>query len=355
MDFMKKLILTFSTLASVSFSANAENAERLSATEWAQTWVQSWSTKPGAGFDTRSLEKKTLSACSECDLKESLKKARLQFARGEYNEAITTYNTIPRANAYWFSAVEEKGWAYFRQENYEKALAQTKTLLAPPFAEIVNSEAFLLQSLSQLKICDYKGVFETHNVFKEKQKARILAVQNLIQSGWNEDLALVIKKADKFPLTLDDMGDAVQKLPLLIYKDVEFQKQTLRLVASNAVITLIETKSKADSKYATLMKNIEQSKADSLLNLKKRIRELARNENEKNFKIIQKLNLVEVEAIQRIHTDIALPEELYKKGQFQEVSDDKLVFMDDGKPWIDELDKFEVSAKSCVKGIRRKM
>lgn len=350
---MKTVIMSFSALVLVSLTAKAEKVQSLSVVDWAQTWVQSWTPQQGLSFDTRALEKKLLGTCDDCDNKASLKKARLQFAKGEFAEAIASYNTIPRGNAYWLSAVEEKGWAHFRQENYEKALAQTKTLLAPQFGEIVNSEAFLLQSLTQLKVCDYKGVFETHNIFKEKQKARILEVQNLAQSGWNETMAKVLVKVNKFPLTLDDMGDSVQHLPLLIYKDLEFQKQALRLIASVAAIAMIE--SKADSKYTTLLKNVEQYKANSFAHLKKRIQELAQNETEKNFKIIQKLNLVEVEAIQRIHTDMSLSENLYKKGSFQKVSDDQLVFMDDGKPWIDELDKYEVITKSCVKGIRRKM
>lgn len=336
---MKHLIFAFSAVTLVCLSAKAEDIQRISVSEWA---------KQSVTFDTRDLETKTLGTCSDCENKSVLKKARVQFGKGAFDEAIANYNAIPRGNTYWLSAVEEKGWAYFRQENYEKALAQTKTLTAPPFAEIVNSEAFLLQSLTQLKICDYKGVFETHNLFKEKQKARILEVQNLAQSGWNEALANLLKKTDKFPLTLDDMGDAVQHLPLLIFKDLEFQKQALRFKASEAALSMANAKS-------TSLKNLEQFKSKTFLALKKRVQELAQSENDKNFKVIQKLNLVEVEAIQRIHTDMNLSEDAYKKGKFAEVSNDKLVFIDDGKPWIDELDKFEVTAKSCLKGIRRKM
>lgn len=348
---MRHLILTFSALGLLSFSAQAENIQRISTSEWAQSWILSWSPKKGLNFDTQDLEKKLLGTCIDCVNKEALKKARLQFGKGAFVEAISSYNLIPRANTYWLSAVEEKGWSYFRQENYEKALAQTKTLLAPQFAEIANAEAYLLQSLTQLKICDYKGVFETHTVFKEKQKTRILEVQNLAKSGWNEALETLLKKADKLPLTLEDMGDAVQHLPLMIFKDVEFQKQILRYKTSEAAIA----SAVVDSKYNSLINNLEKFKDNSLSSLKKRVQALAQNETDKNFKIIQKLNLVEVEAIQRIHTDMNLSEDAYKKGKFQTVADDKLIFIDDGKPWIDELDKFEVTAKTCIKGIRRKM
>ncbi|MGZ3773363.1 MAG: tetratricopeptide repeat protein [Pseudobdellovibrionaceae bacterium] len=346
---MKPLYLLFCALSFSSLSAHAENVQRLSAKEWATTWARSQTTE--VQLNTNALEKTYLYKCSDCENKENLKKARQQFAKGEFENALTNYNLVPRGDTYWLTAVEEKGWAYFQQENYEKALAQTKTLLAPQFAEIVNTEAFLLQALTQLKICDYKGVFETNTIFKEKQKKRILEVQSLAQSGWNDSLETFLKKVDQFPLTLDDMGEALQHLPLLIYKDIEFQKQSLRYKISERALQ----EAKANKASGALVKNIDQLKERSLSALKSRVQELAQTETNANFKVIQKLNLVEVEAIQRIHTDLNLSEDLYKKGKFQEVSEDKLVFMDDGKPWIDELDKFEVSAKSCTKGIRRKM
>ncbi|WP_413944530.1 hypothetical protein [Bdellovibrio sp. HCB-162] len=348
---MMKLVFALSAIAIVvcGLHSQALAADRVSASDWAKSWVKSLESNGASSFNTSSLEKKALGSCSDCDNKASLKKARSQFAKGQFDEAISTYNEIPRGNTYWLSAVEEKGWAYFRQENYEKALAQTKTLLAPQFAEVSNSEAFLLQSLTQLKICDYKGVFETHQIFKEKQKNRIMEVQNLAKSGWNDSLAQVLRKADQFPLTLDDMGDSVQRLPLMIYKDVEFQKQALRFKASQRAMELV------GSDYPRVKASLDKINQEAFRSLKDRVQELAQEETNENFKIIQKLNLVEVEAIQRVHTDMNMAEELYKKGKFQEVTDDKLVFMDDGRPWIDELDKFEVAAKTCAKGIRRKM
>ncbi|WP_374028842.1 hypothetical protein [Bdellovibrio bacteriovorus] len=344
---MMKSVFALSTIALLVCGLNSQAiaADRVSTADWAKNWARS--ATANKAFSTSDIEKKALGSCSDCENKSSLRKARQLFAKGQFDAAISSYNEIPRGNTYWLSAVEEKGWAYFRQENYEKALAQTKTLLAPQFAEISNSEAFLLQSLTQLKICDYKGVFETHQIFKEKQKNRIMEVQKLAKSGWNDALTQVLKKADQFPLTLDDMGDAVQRLPLLIYKDVEFQKQALRFKASEKAIYQVAS---------PRLKNVlEKANTDAFLALKKRVQELAQEETNENFVIIQKLNLVEVEAIQRVHTDMNMAEALYNENKFKDVQDDKLVFMDDGRPWIDELDKFEVASKACAKGIRRKM
>ena len=342
-----KILTTAALLCAMSLQANA--AERVSVKDWAQKWASSLSTPKALAYSTSDLEKKTLGSCSDCENKDLMKQARTQFEGGKYDQAISSYNKIPRANTYWLSAVEEKGWAYFRKGEFEKTLAQTKTLLAPQFAEISNSEAFLLQSLSQLRICDYKGVFETHRTFKEKQKNRIMEVQNLSKSGWNDSLTKFMKKADKFPLTLADLGDSATKLPLDIYKDIEFQKQALRFKASEKALVYV------DAKNAGVIKKLEKANDDAFKALKNRVQELAQEETNENFKVIQKLNLVEVEAIQRVHTDQALSDDMYAKKTFSKVDDDKLVFMDDGRPWIDELDKFEVATKSCAQGLRRKM
>lgn len=348
MDFMKKAAFLITVLLS-GLTTPTFAAQKVSAADWAQKLVQALNESKNVSLSTAAIEKQALDTCSDCDQKEALKKARTLFAKGNYDEAISSYSEIPRGHVYWLAAVEEKGWAQFRKDNFEKALAQSKTLLAPQFAEIANSEAFLLQSLAQLKICDYKGVFETHQIFKEKQKNRIMEVQKLAQTGWNDSLTQFLKKADKFPLTLDDMGSAVTQLPLLIFKDIEFQKQALRFKATERAIALLGTKNQK------LNQTLEKMNTAAFRALKNRIQQLAQVETNENFKVIQKLNLVEVEAIQRIHTDLNLSEELYRKSQFRQVSDDQLIFMDDGKPWIDELDKFEVVAKTCAQGIRRKM
>lgn len=343
------IALSAMTFVVCAFPTSAFASERISASAWATQWATDVKNKKNPKYSTVELEKKALATCSDCENKESLKKGRELFAQGQFEKAIAHYDKIPRANTYWLSAVEEKGWAHFRQGNFEKTLAQTKTLLAPQFASISNSEAFLLQSLTQLKMCDYKGVFETHEVFKEKQKKRVLEIQNLAKTGWNDALTQVLKKADRFPMTLSDLGEAAGQLPLLAYKDIEFQRQILRFKASEKAINSL------DSSYARVKGALEKVNGESLSALKARVKVLAQDETQDNFKVIQKLNLVEVEAIQRVHTDLALTDELYQKSDFKDVADNKLVFMDDGRPWIDELDKFEVSSKACVQGLRRKM
>jgi hypothetical protein len=315
----------------------------------------------------RNLEKSLASApdkksslSNEVDNKTKLHKARELFAHAEFDSAIEVYNQIPRGSDYWFQAVEEKGWSFYRKGESEKAIAQSKTLLSPPFSELVSSEAYFLQSLSQLKLCDYKGIFVTHQLFKEKQKSHILEIQKLAASGMNDALQTVVEKTDALPLQGNEITESLMHLPAFYYKDLSFQAELMRFKLSQKGLNILAEESShiealPKSLQKSLPKNLEKINQESFEKLKTRMAALAKQEVEANHKIIQKLNLIEVEAIQRIHTDLSIKNELYSKGKFRSTNADQLIFMDDGLPWIDELDKFEVIAKSCPQNLRRKM
>lgn len=351
-------MLAIASSAMAADQAQAEKAasqERFSVEAWGQSFKSALKNNKSQDLlnllDMKALEKQALTSSVENN-KEKLEQARKLFAKKQFAEAMALYNQIPKGTDYWFNAVEEKGWTYFRQDDSEKALAQSKTLLSPQFSEVVNSEAYFLQSLTQLKICDYKGIFATHQMFKEKQKNRIVDVQNLAKSGMNEAYAKVINTTDQFPLLAKDLGDSFLHMPVLYYKDLEVQSALLKFKVSQKALDILKAQ---ESGFAKLQSTLTKLNQDSFAKLKSRMMELASDETKENTKIVQKLNLIEVEAIQRIHTDMSLNDELYKKGKFKETDEDKLVFMDDGRPWIDELDKYEVTAKSCPQGIRRKM
>jgi hypothetical protein len=199
-----------------------------------------------------------------------------------------------------------------------------------------------------LKICDYEGVLKTHKLFKEKQKKRISEIQELAKTGSNEHLQKVIKVIDEFPLSYKTFGESLAHLPLLFYRDVIVQKSLLKIKIAQTALTVLT----ADSALSLKMSQIKNEASNKLV---ERMKKLSQLETENNSRIIQKLNIVEVEAIQRIHTDLQLSDSMYNEGKFKKTSEDQLIFMDDGQPWIDELDKYDVAAKACAKNIRRKM
>ena len=346
----------FNILLSVLFvvASTAQAADRFSVQDWKESFARAVAKNDSAKIteltNFKKLEEKAIPACTDCESKKKMAQARDLFAKADFAGSEKLYNQIPKGSDLWLEAVEERGWSHFRRDDFEKTLAQTKTLLSPQFVGAVNSEAFFLQSLAQLKICDYEGILTTHQNFKEKQRSRITEIQELSKTGVNEPLKKVIAQTDKFPLRYEDLGEALTKLPLLFYRDLEVQRNLLKLKVAQAALTVVPEGSVAGSKL-----DFVKLKNESSLSLQNRIKALAEQENNENSKIVQKLNLVEVEAIQRIHTDMKLSQSMYKEGEFKKTNDDQLVFMDDGQPWIDELDKYDVAAKSCAKNIRRKM
>lgn len=299
--------------------------------------------------DLGRLEKKALSRGDQGD-RESLRQARRLFAQGRLEESVRAYDRIDKDSDFWLEAVEEKGWAFHRLNQPEKAIAQTKTLLSPAFLPIVGSEPFFLRALTELKICDYKEVLETNRSFKDSQRSRVVALQDLAAAGSNAASETVVKKADRFPLTLKDVGEEAKSLPRLFYRDREFQKALLTVKLAEAVQGL-----RAEGLSVKPFAKIEGGAKKARETLRSRLRSLAGTETAENFAMIQKLNLIEVETVQRLHADRNLDKDAFSKGRFRQASMDELVFPDDGHPWMDELDKFEVKADVCPQNLRRRM
>jgi hypothetical protein len=296
----------------------------------------------------KNLEEIAVPKCVDCKNKNIMRKARSQFNKGNFAQSEKLYNQVSKSSDYWLEAVEERGWSYFRQDDYERSLAQSKTLLSPQFSSITSSESYFLQALSQLRICDYEGVLKTNETFKESQRDRVKVIQEISRTGESKDLDQIISRIDEFPLSRDNFGDSVLKLPLLVYRDKNIQKQIFTFKISEAALSVIDKKSSTALKLSKL-------KSASSKNIKNRLKFLAERETSENLKVVLKLNLIEVDTIQRIHTDAELAENVYVDGKFSQTTDNQLIFMDDGQPWIDELDKYEVAAKSCLKNLRRKM
>jgi tetratricopeptide (TPR) repeat protein len=359
MDFMSPRLFAFAFISLIAMSYKTAYAQSaFSVNNWKKDFKQSLKAQDNDKLlelvDIAALEKKAVPTCSDCDNKATLKKARTLFAAGKYDDALEAYQVIPKGNDLWLQAVEEKGWAHYRQGNPEKAMSQAKTLLSPAFAETVSPEAYFLQSLSQLKICDYKGVFETHELFKKKQKEHIVQIQQLSTNGMNENVVKVVARAESFPLKLKSLGEEALSLPIMFHKDRQLQSEMMKYKVSTAALEVLAS-AEPSSLQARLLSSFEKIKQQSNAGITARLQQLAQQETATDKKIITKMNLVEVEAIQRLHSDLSLNDEAYSNGKFKKTSDDELVFMDDGRPWIDELDKFEVISKSCPTNLRRKM
>jgi hypothetical protein len=329
------------------------------------TWEKDLKTSLNSGkdvapfFDMSKLQKETLTPVETADRK-NMREARELYAAGKFDDAIAKYNQIEKGSDYWLEAVEEKGWAYHLKGDFEKSLAQTKTLLSEPLVQVVGSEPFFLQDLSNLKICDYKSIFNTDQEYKDTQKQRVSAIEQLANQGSSEAMMTVAAKVENFPLTFDQVGQETKMLPRLFYRDLEVQKRLMQMKLTERGSALLQNRmnSASDAEKARLTKVVEllkKSNAQATAAYKARMQILAKTEDKQNRMMLQKLGLIEVETIERMHADQKMNRKDYSKGKFSEVTADQLVFPDDGHPWMDELDKYEVSANACPKNVRRKM
>jgi len=314
-------------------------------------------------FQFENLKKKSFGGASDFEQDRNiLTKARNFFAEGKYKEALEQYNRISKTSDYWLEAVEEKSWSYLRMGDYEKSLAQVRTLITPVFVSAIGPEPFLLKTIAELKICDYKGMFATLREFKSAQKQRLESINQLSDSGDSKELQDALQRVSQFPIDSIEIGKSQKLLPRLFYLDREVQESILQIKINEEIVKEADeiVNSSESSSSNSVAKIILNSKSDSLRKIKdskeklrKRMRILAQQEAEEYYRIVQKLQLAEVEVTQRVFADSG--RKISKsKSRFTDNPDD-LTFIDNGEVWIDDLDKYEAKVNACESNLRRKM
>lgn len=246
-------------------------------------------------------------------------KARKLFADKKFTQALDLYNQIPVKSDRWLLAVEERAWTQMHLNNYDKALADARTLTNPALTAITGTEPFLLKALVELSICDYVAVFKTLKEFKLQKREQVTQIQDLAKKGVNNVSQATL---EKWMLNVDDikaLGSNINFMPQLFYKD--------KIMVTAA-------------------------KAKSMSTMQKRLKELATIENNENYRIVQKLNLIEVESIQRVHM---LSKFDAKQGEKIERSKDDLVFKDSEEVWLDEIGSYQATINRCTKKSGRTM
>lgn len=246
-------------------------------------------------------------------------KARKLFEQKKFKEAIDIYEKISAKSDRWLLALEEKAWAQMHLEKYDKVLSQARTLTSPALSALTGTEPYLLQALAQLKICDYVGVFKTLKDFKKLKREQVEAIQELAKKGKNTVSQVAVQKWSTNTDDWKQLGPMLSQLPQLFYRD-------------------------------EIM--LRSAKAKNYEAMEKRLQELAAEENNENFRILQKLNLIEVETIQRVHVETkltGLQGEKIEKGKYD------LVFKDTNEIWLDELDSYQATINRCQKKSGRSM
>ncbi len=249
-----------------------------------------------------------------------LSTARKLFEQKKFNEALNEYQKIPNKSDRYLIVLEEKAWTYIHLNQYDKALAASRTLTSPALSGLTTTEPFLLKALVQLKICDYVGVFQTLKDFKTQKREQIVAIQEIAKTRQNSVSRPTLEKWMTNTEDWKSLGPALAKMPQLFYHDKGM---------------------------------LAAAKNKSIAQMERRLQELAVFENNENHRILQKLNLIEVEGVQRVHIASQFNQ---KQGETLEKSDDDLVFKDSKDDvWLDELDSYQATIDRCQKKSGRTM
>lgn len=156
------------------------------------------------------------------------------------------------------------------------------------------------------------GVFEVTDRFKKYNRSRIVHLEKIAQKQWTE----VTEKVWGSSLEKGINEESLSLLPLYFYKD-----------------------KKIISAFGKLNRN----------QLKNRLAQLALWELKHYQEVIKKLQLIEADAIQRLHLDERMKGQRSWLAKNEKKKDSHwLSFpVDYEDVWLDELDNYDVKAKNC--------
>ena len=95
---------------------------------------------------------------------------RLFYTVGQFDTAIRYYDRILKENNSWLDSLFEASWAYYKLENFNRAMGNLHTLNSPYFEGDYHPEALVLQSVIQLKNCHFQEATKTVEQFVERYK-----------------------------------------------------------------------------------------------------------------------------------------------------------------------------------------
>lgn len=243
---------------------------------------------------------------------QEIQKARHSYGKGHLKSALKYYSAVPKGSEYWLEALEEQAQAYGRLGQFDKAMANLKTVLAPQFDGLTGPEPFFVMALTQLKVCDYSGTLQTVKQFKKAMKPKVSELENLKSGKSLIAVETVYSRASKTKeIDFSQLGPEAKKLPRNMHRD---------LAANRA---------------------IKKSKSAFI----KRVQDLAHQELQEIDKMISKMQIIESEVIQKVNL-LVHEKNRQKIGKFAKVKD-TLVFPGDEEVWFDELGDFSAEVEKC--------
>ncbi len=249
----------------------------------------------------------------------TFERARQLFAKQKFEEAIDEYRQIGKGSQRWVLAKEEISWAMFRLRMLPQASSEVRSLTNDFMAAQIDLEPFLLQGLINLYSCDYNKVFSTIKDMKRLMSEYVSQTENLAEGQINET------QADAIHLLIENKGIGKFKpkhfmsLPRQFYLDKKIQ-----IAAASGQMDVIVGRLTTQAQLA----------------------------DQKNKKMLQHLNLLEVEALQRAFVPNQFRE---KEKTAVPKAADRMVFNNDNDLWADEIEYLQSDLFKCDSKTGRKL
>lgn len=278
--------------------------------------------------------------------------ARVLYQSGDLKAALFEYDQIPKSSDLWIESREEKAWAYLRQKNYDKAVAEVTTATSPAFTALEGPEPYYLSNLISLRICNYPKIFKTGKRFKKVFGDKIVELQNLAKNGVNKASSQILSRMDDKGVSLASAGADVAWMPRQFLRDRRFSDA---MNYRHHILTEIKSVNNMKDRLSVvgtdeLLSNdihragvlSEQARHHAVV----RLRKLAKDDLGEFRKVIDKMHIVEAELIERMYVDPSLKGRRNQLAQAKYNSDD-LVFPYTKEVWMDELDSYSAQVKNC--------
>jgi len=280
--------------------------------------------------------------------------ARMLYQDNKLDLAMKYYDKVSKSSDYWLEALEERAWIFARLNNFERTLGEMKTILSPTFAAQVGPESYFLATLANLKICDYASIFEVLKNFKARNQTRITEIQKLADTGHNQTSDLALAKLEKGVETWADLGSDLDKVPRFVNRDEILNRAIARQRMAHLQRIEIGSLASQNPYYSNLAIYTINTSKEMERAAPHRLKVLAGIDLAEIKKNLMKLQLVDAEAVHRMHVGQSYAEKI-KGGLDRPQIKDAIEFpYDDKEIWLDEIGHYQVSAKGCPANASKK-
>jgi tetratricopeptide (TPR) repeat protein len=273
--------------------------------------------------------------------------ARMLYQDNKLDLAMKYYDKISKGSDYWLESVEEKAWIYARLNNFERALGEMKTALSPAFASQVGPESYFLATLANLKVCDYASIFDILKTFKERNQARILEIQKLATTGHNQTSDQALVKLENGVETWADLGPDLDKVPRFVNRDETLNRAISLQRMGHQQKAEITKLTSENSYYSAFASSADQTSKNLEQRAPLRLKVLAQADVAEMKKNLMKLQLVDAEAVHRMHVGQTYAQEVKGGTEKSKVKDTIEFPYENNEIWLDEIDHYQASTKGC--------